>query len=99
MRHRIVSNRPVVPALWRQNKPHYLLTRLPVSQLVALPGCHLYSWAEVVWLMQEVRRKQGVSGMIQGGLARERRITSYGDETLSSYGQSGEMDCQTFDVS
>ena len=66
---------------------------------MALPGCHLYSWAEVVWLMQEVRRKQGVSGMIQGGLGRERRVTSYGEENLSSDGHCGEMGFQTFDVS
>ena len=56
-------------------------------------------WAEVVRLMQQVRRKQGVSGLSQGSLGRERRVTSYGEENLPSDGQSGEMDFQTFDVS
>ena len=56
-------------------------------------------WAEVLRLMQEVRRKQGVSGLSQGALARERRVTSYGEENLSNEGHSGEMDFQTFDVS
>ena len=49
--------------------------------------------------MQEVRRKQGVSGLSQGGLARQRRVSSYGEESLSSDGQRGEMDFQNFDVS
>ena len=49
--------------------------------------------------MQEVRRKQGVSGMNQGGFVRERRVTSYEEENLSNEGHSGEMDFQTFDVS
>ena len=56
-------------------------------------------WAVVVRLIQEVRWKQGVSGLSQGALARERRVTSYGEENLSNEGHSGEMDFQTFDVS
>jgi hypothetical protein len=49
--------------------------------------------------MQEVRRKQGVSGLSQGGLARERRVTSYGEENLSKTEHIGGMEFQTFDVS
>ena len=40
-----------------------------------------------------------MSGLSQGALARERRVTSYGEENLSNEGHSGEMDFQTFDVS
>ena len=40
-----------------------------------------------------------MSGMSQGGLARERRVTSYEEENLSNAGHSGEIDFQPFDVS
>ena len=57
------------------------------------------SWAVVLRLMQEVRRKQGVCGLMQGCSGRERRVTSYGEENLSNEGHIGEMDFQTSDVS
>ena len=49
-------------------------------------------------MMQEVRRKNGVSGLMQRGLDRERRVTSYGEESMPCDEQTGEIELKAFDL-